>query len=51
MGAALYSFAVALLVFALSAEAVTGWLKMLGIVLGVWLVFTGVLAGWMANRH
>jgi hypothetical protein len=45
MFAVLYSFAYALILFALAGDVQTEWLKILGIVAGSWMVFAGAVAG------
>jgi hypothetical protein len=51
MFAALFSFSYGLLIFALVGEAETEWLRITGIVFGVWMVLAGAIAGMQSFRR
>jgi len=50
MGAALFAFANALLIFALSAEADSQWLITISLVVAVYFVIAGAYVGWQTTR-
>ena len=50
MLAALYGYALGLLMFALAGEATTVWLRWLGSGAAVWFIVIGSLMGWQAAR-
>jgi hypothetical protein len=50
MIAALFAFSYALVIFALVGEVETEWLRITGIVFGIWMVFAGAMSGWNRFR-
>lgn len=50
MAGILYAFSYAFLIFGLSAEADTDWLRVLGFVAASYMALAGALAGWRYFR-
>lgn len=50
MVAVLFAWTYGLALFALASEVETLWLRILGIVLGSWMVVAGAIAGWQRFR-
>ena len=48
---ALYAYASAILVFGMTAEVHSPFLKVAGTTYGIWLVIAGSIVGWNAARH
>lgn len=48
---ALLSFSYAFLIFALTSEAQSEWLRVLGFTGAFWMAVAGALQGWMAARR
>lgn len=46
MIAAIFAFSYGLLIFALVNEATTEWLRVVGIIMGVWTVIAGAISGY-----
>lgn len=50
MFAAVFAFSIGLLLFALSAEAQTVWLEVVGTITAIYFILAGAYVGWRTAR-